>query len=435
MKYKSLPELKAHCEENGYSIGFSENTEVFAQKIKINETEMANRLAILPMEGNDADADGSPSSLTRRRYLRYAESGAALIWFEAVAVAWEGRASAHQQYLTTGNLEMFRQLVRQIKEEGLHKNGFVPCVIVQLTHSGRYSKPDGSPRPVIAVHNPVLDAKYNIPADYAPITDGELEKLEEDFVRSAALAREAGLDGVDLKASHGYLLCELLSGFTREGKYGGSYEGRTRFLKNIVHKVRKATSPDFLIASRITVWDAQPFPYGFGADSGGGSGPDFTEPARLIGELKELGVDLAGPTMGNPYLNPHINRPYDRGAYIPPEDPLFGTARFLDYTARIKKLAHAMPTVGAGYTYLRQYGVQAAAYALENGLIDMMGVGRQAFACPRLISDILENKKPDPGKLCVTCSKCTEIMRSGGQTGCPVRDPEIYLPIYRQYCK
>lgn len=435
MNFKTLTELKDYCDIKGYKIEFSENTELFSEKKKINQTELNNRFAILPMEGNDANEDGSPSTLTRRRYLRYAESGAALIWFEAVAVVREGRASLHQQYLTAENKEAFRELIREIKEEGLHKNGFVPCVIAQLTHSGRYSKPDGSPRPHIAAHNPVLDAKYNIPAACALITDAQLEKLEEDFVSSARLALEAGFDGVDLKASHGYLLCELLSGYKREGKYGNSYEGRTRFLKNITQKVRRATSPAFLIASRITVWDAQPYPYGFGMDKNGSDRPDFAEPVRLIKELRELGLDMIGPTMGNPYLNPHISRPFDKGAYAPPEDPLLGVSRFLDYTAQVKKMVPEVPVVGAGYTYLRQFGVQAAAYGLENGHIDMMGIGRQAFACPRMISDILEEIKPDPRKLCVACSKCTQIMRNGGQTGCPVRDPDIYLSIYRQYCK
>ena len=435
MNFKTLDELKTHCDANGYQINFSDNTELFSQKLKINQTELSNRFAILPMEGNDANEDGSPSTLTRRRYLRYAQSGAGLIWFEAVAVVREGRASPHQQYLTAENMESFRDLIREVKEEGLHKNGFTPCVIAQLTHSGRYSKPDGNPRPQIAARNPVLDAKYNIPESCVPVTDAQLQKLEEDFVSVALLAREAGFDGVDLKASHGYLLCELLSGYTREGKYGGSYEGRTRFLKNITQKVRRSTPPEFIIASRITVWDAQPYPYGFGMNQDGGMGPDFSEPVRLIKELKELGMDMIGPTMGNPYLNPHINRPYDKGAYEPPEDPLLGASRFLDYTAQVKKMVPEMPLVGAGYTYLRQFGGQAAAFGLENGHIDVMGIGRQAFACPRFFSDILEQKKPDPRKLCVVCSKCTQIMRSGGQTGCPVRDPEIYLSIYRQYCK
>ncbi len=434
MYFKTLNELIAHCEKNGFYIGFFGNMELFGQKLEINRTQLNNRFAILPMEGNDADEDGRPSTLTRRRYLRYAESGAGLIWFEAVAVVREGRASPHQQYLTAENMETFRSLVRQIKEEGFHKNGFAPCVIAQLTHSGRYSKPDGNPRPVIAARNPVLDEKYNIPGDYAPISDGGLEKLEADFVSCASLAKEAGFDGVDLKASHGYLLCELLSGFTREGKYGGSFDGRTRFLKNIVQKVRQATSPEFLLASRITIWDAQPYPYGFGAEPGG-HGPDFSEPIQLIRQLKELGLDLIGPTMGNPYLNPHINRPFDKGPYEPPEDPLFGAARFLNYTAQIKKAVPELPVAGAGYSYLRQFGIEAAAYGLQNGHIDIMGLGRQAFACPRIISDILEQKEPDSKKLCITCSKCTQIMRNGGQAGCPVRDPEIYLPIYRQYCK
>jgi 2,4-dienoyl-CoA reductase (NADPH2) len=435
MAYKTLQELKIHCESNGYKIGFSDDKEVFSKKKLVGKTVLQNSCAILPMEGNDANEDGSPSGLTERRYLRFAASGAALIWCEAIAVVREGRASPHQLFITPENIESFRALVDNIKKEGLRANGIEPCVIAQLTHSGRYAKPEGILKPIIAARSPLLDEKYSIPAEYPIIQDDELAALEEDYVRGAKLAQRAGFDGVDLKASHGYLLSELLSAFTREGIYGGSYEGRTRFLKNIIKKVRETTGLGFIIASRLSVYDSLPWPYGFGMKADGSSSPDIDEPVRLINEMKKLGVDFIGITMGNPYIYPHISRPYATGAYAPTEEPLVGVSRFLEYTAQVKKAVPEMPVVGAGYSYMGRFGAQAAAHELEAGHVDIMGIGRQAFAYPQFVRDVLDQKEPDAKKLCVACSKCTQIMRSGGPAGCVVRDAEVFMPIYRQYCK
>lgn len=435
MTFKTVRELRDYCRFNGYKIDFSDSKEVFSKKKTVGKTVLQNSCAILPMEGNDANGDGSPSALTQRRYLRFAASGAALIWFEAVSVVREGRASPRQLFLTNESIDSFRALIENIKEEGLRANGFAPCVIAQLTHSGRYAKPEGPPKPVIAAHNPLLDEKYSIPAEYPVIGDDALAALEEDFIRGAKLAQQAGFDGVDLKASHGYLLSELLSAFTREGIYGGSYEGRTRFLKNIIKKVRETVHPDFLVASRLSVYDSLPWPYGFGMKADGSANPEFEEPIRLIQEIRELGVDFIGITMGNPYIYPHVNRPFATGAYTPPEEPLAGVSRFLEYTAQVKQAAPSMPVVGAGFSYLGQFGAQAAAYELETGHMDIMGIGRQAFAYPQFVRDVLDQKEPDAKKLCVACSKCTQIMRSGGPAGCVVRDAEVFMPIYRQYCK
>ena len=430
--FKTLDEIKEYCSDEGVNIGFSGNTEIYKKSHEINGFKVDNSLAVLPMEGADALEDGSPGGLTRRRYLSFVRGGAGIIWFEAVAVVPEGRASMRQLHLHKDNVDAFRRLTDEVKEAALKQNGHAPMLVIQLTHSGRYSKPDGVSRPVIAAHNPVLDEKYGIAPDYPVVTDEALEALEDKFADTARLAQAAGFDAVDVKASHGYLLGELLGAHTREGRYGGGYAGRTRFIKNAAEKVKQAVDARITLASRLSLYDAMEPQYGFGAGPDGQ--PDLTEPVRLLRELYDIGVKLCAVTVGNPYLIPHVNRPYDNGPYVPPEPPVKGVERLLTLAAEAKAGVPEMAFIGAGYSWLKGFAVQAGAYALEIGHADFIGFGRQAFANPGFANDILETGEIAPGKTCITCTRCVELMRSMLPAGCVVRD-KMYARLYQQKIK
>ncbi len=428
----TIDDLKTYCEETQCAIGFSDKVSEFRKSRTIDGREVSNSIAILPMEGCDSQLNGSPGELTKRRYSRFAKSGAGLIWFEAISVVEEGRATNNQLFLKNSNVDDFEKIVTSTRQECNEYNGFNPILIAQLTHSGRYSKPLGAHVPVIATHNPVLDEKYNISSDYKLITDDELMKLEDEFVNVAMLAKSAGFDGVDLKACHGYLASELLSAYLRDGKYGGSYENRTRFLKNIVGKVKSAVGQDFLIAVRLGICDVFDYPHGFGVDKSNSTIADMTEPIKLVRELYDLGVRLVGTTVGNPYYNPHINRPYESGAYIPPEFPIKGVERHIRLTGELKRHVPEMKILGAGYSWLRQFAVNAGDYTLSEGLADFIGFGRQAFAYPEFANDIIKNGKLDKKKVCILCSKCSDVMRVPATTGCVIRDSKVYMTIYKK---
>lgn len=430
--FKTLEEMIGYCNEENVRIGFSANTDVYKKRHVINGFSIYNSLAVLPMEGADAQADGTPGELTRRRYMRFGLGGAGIIWYEATAVAEEGRASTHQLYLHKGSLDTFKRLTDEVKEASVKQNGYAPMLVVQLTHSGRYSKPKGVPAPVMAAHNPVLDKKFNIDPDYKPVTDAALEALEDRFAEAALLAEKAGFDGVDIKASHGYLLGELLGAHTRDGAYGGDYEGRTRFIKNATSKIKQAVRPDTTLVSRLSLYDAMEPRYGFGVGPDGQ--PDLAEPARLLQELYDLGVRICAVTVGNPYLIPHVNRPYDNGPYTPPEPPVKGVERLLSLTAATKAMVPDMAFIGAGYSWLKTFAVQAGAYALDNGHADFIGFGRQAFANPDFANDILKTGAIASNKTCITCTKCVELMRGMITTGCVVRD-KTYAKLYQQHIK
>lgn len=429
--YKSKQELIDKLDALGVSIPMSEDFGVLAQPVPIGSRTAPNAIAIQPMEGCDGTADGRPDELTKRRYDRFARSGAGLIWAEAVAVKNEGRANPRQLFLDEANLPAFQQFVSDIKETCMRENGFEPIVIMQATHSGRYSKPHGTPEPLIAYNNPIFEGDSPIPADRI-VSDDYLFALAEQFGTSAKLAERAGFDGVDIKCCHRYLNSELLSAYTREGAFGGSFENRTRLLRTGVKNAMDATGRDFIVTSRLNVYDGFPYPYGWGVAPEGGTAVDLSEPIQLVGMLhQELGMQLLDVTIGNPYFNPHVNRPYDGGPYVPDEHPLEGVARMYDCVGAIQKAYPSLAVISSGLSYLREYAADLAAGAVAQGYCKMAGFGREAFAYPQFPNDILHKGAMDPKQCCIACGKCTELMRAGSTAGCVIRDP-AYLPIYQR---
>ncbi|MBE6956517.1 MAG: flavin oxidoreductase/NADH oxidase [Ruminococcaceae bacterium] len=432
--YTTAQEFFAQNEGLGLNLPYSENTDLLAAPLSVGKLTIPNRLACQAMEGCDGTADGSPDELTVRRYDRFAAGGAGLIWFEATAVLPEGRANPRQLYIHKGNLDNFKRQVERIKETGLKTNGFEPVVIMQATHSGRYSKPEGTPAPLIAYNNPIFEGDSPISADRI-VTDDYLDTVRNALVEGSALAQQAGFDGVDIKACHRYLNSELLSAYHRPGKYGGSLENRTRLLREGIAGAMERCGGNFIVSSRMNVYDGFPRPYGFGV---GEDGTDFdpTEPVWLLKQLRRQGVELLNITMGNPYFNPHVNRPYTMGGYEPPEHPLTGVARMLHGIAALKREVPELKLICSAVTYLGVAAPNVVAAFVEQGGFDMGGFGRTVFAYPDFANDIVKTGGMDKNKLCICCSKCTEIMRTpGGTPGCVIRDRDVYLPIYNRQCK
>ncbi|MBR2281369.1 MAG: NADH:flavin oxidoreductase [Spirochaetales bacterium] len=431
--FKTIDEIRERTDQLGLEFGYDEDISVLGTPMKVGGLTAANRFAVLPMEGCDSNADGSPSQLVYDRYLKYAEGGFGLIWFEANAIVPEGRANELQMMLTASNVEKFRDLVRKVDDLCMQRHGFKPVKILQLTHSGRYSRPEGHrTRPIVPQHDPYLDKGNETIA-----SDEYLDSLPERYVISAMLAKEAGFDGVDIKACHRYLMNELLASHTRPGRYGGSFENRSRLLLDSIRAVRKALGDDFIVASRFNVFDAHPYPYGFGSARDDMWTFDPSEPVRLVREMVEAGVGLLSNSGGNPYyIYPQVTRPFDKSSYgipTPEEHPLESINRLFHLTEVVKKAAGDVPVIGNGYTWLRQFLPNAAAYNINAGRCDFVGLGRESFAYPDAPKDTLENGHMDPGKCCVTCSLCTQIMRDHGTTGCVVRNSAVYMPLYRKF--
>ncbi len=418
----------------GNPLPLSDDTSVLKEKVLLKGREIPNRLACQAMEGCDGTPSGEPDTLTRRRYERFSKGGAGIIWFEATAVLPEGRANPRQLYINENNLDAFKRQVEEIKTIAFRENGCEPLVIMQATHSGRYSKPNGVPEPLIAYNNPIFERDNPISKDRI-VTDEYLDRVGEALVTGAALAEKAGFDGVDIKCCHRYLNSELLSAFEREGRYGGALENRTRLLRESVKGAIATCGSNFIVTSRLNVYDGFPYPYGFGVKLDGSLSFDATEPVWLINELKSYGVELLNITMGNPYFNPHVNRPYSQGGYASPEHPLMGVARMLGGTAEIKRRVGDIKLICSALSFLGVAAPNVAAAYIKEGDFDFAGFGRTIFAYPDFANDILSNGGMDAKKCCICCSKCTEIMRKpGGTPGCVIRDKEVYLPIYKNLC-
>ena len=437
--FPNLDELRNKIAELDCHIELREELLALANPVPVGCKVTPNSIAILPMEGCDCDSDGTPTDLTRRRYLRFARGGAGLLWWEACTVVPEGRANPFHMMLTAENAEAFTALVREIKRECAkqHAGAEQPLHILQLTHAGRYSRPEGHKMtPIISHHDPILDSRIGIDESYPLVTDTYLDDLPRQYVKAALLAQECGFDGVDIKACHRYLIGELLASHHRRGKYGGSFENRSRLLLNIVKEVKKAVSKDFILAVRLNVYDAHPYPFGFGVKPQEGSTEfDFNEPLLLAKQLVDCGVQLIGTSAGNPYsVNPYVPRPFDTpalGAPTPPEHPLKGVERLFELTHKIQRAVGDIPVVGSGYSWLREFAPLAGAANLALDKCSFVGLGRLAFAYPDAPKEMLSSKM-NPEKVCVTCSKCTQIMRDHGQTGCVIRDHTVYAPLFKE---
>lgn len=459
--YKKLEELRQSAEALGL-VHFrlepdpARVREILARQVRLRSVALGNSIAIHPMEGCDGNPGGSPGELTWRRYGRFARGGAKLIWFEATAVCEEGRANTRQLWIHKKNAGEFARLlemVRRVHRESCGGGDLLEPL--QLTHSGRYSIPRRFP----ACHNPVVDQKTNTPPDHPVISDDELERLEDVFVEAARLAAEAGFRAIDIKATHGYLLSELLGAKLREGRYGGPLENRTRFIRNVIGKIRAALGDRLIFSMRLGCYEGVPYyrdpetgigmpyeyplpyPYGFGVDENDPLREDLTEVKRAIDWFKNWGIELLNVSMGSPYFNPHVGRPFekpDEGNYEQPEHPLIGVERHFRIAGELQTAFPDLPMVGTGYSWLQKYAVNAAAANIASGRIRVFGIGRGALAYPDFARDALEKGELDERRVCKTLTFCTYLMRQKdhplGQfpTGCPPFDKEVYGPIVKQ---
>lgn len=458
-RYRSLAELEADARRLGADVTFEASLDAVFRPVPVGDRVAGNAFAIHPMEGCDGEAGGAPGELTLRRWQRFGDGGAKIIWGEATAVHPGGRANPRQLYLHTGTLAAFRSLVAATREAHRRRQGRDDDLLIglQLTHSGRYSH--GAP--VIAYHHPLLDPRTRGGSSLAPISDDELDRLQDRFVEAALLARDAGFDFVDIKLCHGYLLHELLSARRREGKYGGDLENRMRFPRLVLRRIREEAGKGLLLASRLNVFDGLPYAAdpatgvgvpdaaalpcdcAFGVAAADPSQPDLAEPVAVARMLQEEGAVLLNVTIGTPYTNPHIGRPYERpsiGSYVSPEHPLAGVDRHFRLAGEMQRALPDLAVVGTGYSWLQRWLGAAAESNLRRGRMRIAGVGRCAIAYPEFVNDLRERGAMDPRKVCLADSKCSDLMRAKGNeagqfaAGCVPRD-RVYAALYRDAVK
>ncbi len=451
-KYKSVNDLEEENRRLGLDLRFSEDVSVLEMPVTVGGRRVGNRWCIHPMEGCDGEPDGRPGPLTYRRYERFGGGGAKLIWGEACAVVPEGRANPRQLWIHADNWGDFARMVERCRAAHRAACGDDGDLLIglQLTHSGRYCYD----QPRIVTHDPLLVGRHRVTADTPLVTDAELERLVEAYATAAVLAARAGFDFIDIKQCHRYLLSELLGARNRSGRFGGSFENRTALPRLILEAVRAALPPQVLLATRLNVYDGIPYqadgrpvpyrlplPNGWGLHSDDPLRYDLTEPLRWIEQMRQCGVVLVNVSMGNPYAQPHIGRPFEYpppDGYEAPEHPLVGVDRHFRATAAVQAAFPELAVVGTGYSYLQQFVPQAAAANVRDRRVTFAGLGRAALAQPDLPLQVRLHGQPDRKRLCRTFSYCTALMRAKdhplGQfpTGCPPFDKEVYGPIWQE---
>jgi len=448
---KSAAQFRALLDDLDLSLGFDAELDLkaepsLASPLSWSGGTIDNRFCILPMEGWDATTDGQPTALTHERWRKFGISGAKLMWGgEAVAVREDGRANPNQLLMNDANMSSLESLRSTLLDAHVDAFGSSDGLLIglQLTHSGRFARPNEKAKlePRIAYRHPVLDSKFEINSDEPILSDDDLSQLVDDFVFAAVRAAKLGYEFVDVKHCHGYLGHELLSGFDRPGRYGGSFENRTRFLCEVVDGIR-AEAPQLAIGTRVSIFDYVPYEPGedkvgvpaadaeyrhaFGGD-GTGLGFNLREPHQLMELLKQKGIQLVCTTAGSPYYNPHIQRPAifpPSDGYQPPEDPLIGVARQIEATAQLKQQHPDLIFVGSGYSYLQEWLPHVGQFAVRSGLVDSIGLGRMVLSYPNLPADVLSGNKMQRKKICRTFSDCTTAPRNGLVSGCYPLDPD-----------
>ncbi len=466
---KSAAEFKARLAQLGIDLPCDEALQTGAASplaaavtgVTFQGRTIGNRWAIHPMEGWDATPDGRPTDDVRRRWRRFGESGAKLIFGgEAMAVRPDGRANPNQLILSRAHVADLISLREELESAHRAKHGSIAGLVIgfQLTHSGRFCRPVDKKvfEPRVAFRHPLLDERFGVTRDDQVFTDAELDDLIGDFVRAARVAHEAGAHFVDLKHCHGYLLHEFLGAHTRPGRYGGSFENRTRLLREIIRGIRADGNPIDL-AVRLSAFDWVPFRpdpaqsapgrpgpgipveyqhllpyrYGFGVNPDRPIEADLTETHLFAALCAELGVKLLNLSAGSPYYNPHLQRPAaypPSDGYQPPEDPLVGVARQMHGVRAVREglctweAAHPGSTrpvlIGTAYSYLQEYLPHVAQAAVREGWTDLVGLGRMVLSYPELPADALQRGELAPRLICRTFSDCTTAPRNGLPSGC-----------------
>ncbi len=449
---KTAAQFEAHVASLGVALPFEPTLEAapdspLARSIDSSAGAAGNRFCILPMEGWDGTPDGRPTDLTRRRWRRFGESGAKLIWGgEAFAVRHDGRANPNQLCLGPSSeadlVQLRDDLLEGHRAAGLDTHDLV--IGLQLTHSGRYSRPDADhkPKPLAAYAHPVLDRRVSPSGPVPILSDDDLDDLSDRLVQAAVLAQRAGFTFVDVKHCHGYLGHELLSAHTRAGRFGGDFASRTRLLRQTVDGIRR-DAPGLAVGVRLSAFDTSPFRKGaddigepevpqadyahaFGRWDGTDASPDLSDAREFLALLVDLGIDLVCLTAGSPYYNPHIQRPATfppSDGYQPPEDPLKGVARQIAATATLAREFPQLRIVGSAYSYLQDWLPHVAQAVVRSGGAAFVGLGRMVLSYPDLPLDVLRGHPLKRKAICRTFSDCTTGPRNGLVSGCYPLDP------------
>lgn len=389
------------------------NNKALLEPIRIGNHLLPNRFAINAMEGTDADDNGNPTELTYQRYAKFFEGGASFIDLEAITCQKECVSSLHQLSILPENEEALTKFVAYLKNIN-RDNVFV----FQLTHAGELGNPHFS-KALRVTKEPLPGFEH---AEL--IGEKEVDQIIKEIVRGAVIAHNAGADGIDLKLCAGYLGSQILRPFNKKDwKYGGSWKNRKQFALDLVDQIKEAVNdPNFIIGSKISLYEG--FPGGQGTMGPDSAVMDLTESIDLIKSLEEHGASYVLTTCGAPAHTLNLVKPDKSDPYIAYLGPYF--QKVCRDTLKPETVV-----IGGGYSIFRdgnQPGFHAVAQEknsiffwgnklIEDGVTDMIALGRQSLRDPFVPKKYAEGKENDIN-WCTGCDKCSLLLISDQYTGC-----------------
>jgi len=377
--------------------------------IKIGKKTAANRFVINAMECCDSDKQGNPTENTYERYTNLFNGKAGLIDLEAITVTYENRGRDTQLSIMPHNEPALAKFVASLR-----KVNDKPLFIFQLTHAGELSHPDFSRRVCV---KPL----HGFGGDL--LSEADIERILGEFVQAAKICHQVGADGVDLKLCHGYLGSQILRPYNdRKWKYGGSWENRSRFAFELIERVtREVNDPNFLIGSKVSVWEG--FPGGCGSAGPDSSVMDLTESIALVKGLEERGAAYILQSAGSPSITLALSQPDKK---IPDYAYLHHT-----FSKTLKdNLKPETVVIGSAYSIFRdgKNALQAVEQEkntllywgdknIRDGVVDMVALGRQSLADPFTPVKLMEGREPEV-KWCTADDHCIELLIRQRNVGC-----------------
>ena len=353
------------------------------QPIRIGTLEIPNRI-LMPSIGTLFSTDQKLNERHYRFYERRAQGGAGVIVAGPVAVDYLGGGLIVLSLTEDSAIPDFKELADRVHAQGSK-------IFIQLFHGGRYTFSmmiNGKQ----AVAPSAVRSRYT-GEEPREITSEEIEQVQEAFAQAARRAREAGIDGVEIIGSAGYLISQFLSPVTnqREDEYGGSFENRSRFPVETIEKVRAAVGPDYPVTIRVAGND---FIHG---------GNTNDDQARYCQMFEKAGVDAINVTGGwHEAFVAQLTMEVPRGGYA--------------YLAGGIRRSVDIPVIASN----RITDPYIAERILKEGLADMVALGRVLIADPDWSLKAREGR-PEEIRPCVGCLQgCMDRIFTGNPLCCLV---------------
>jgi len=354
--------------------------------VALGKKTMRNRIMMAPMESrlNTQHGDTTPALIDY--YSERAKGGAGAVVVENTYV---DDKSSRSGFVSSGLYNDHMIAGKSLLAEAIKEHGAI--AILQLSHGGPQANPQANDSPILV---PSALENMDLGKAHIELTVEMIHELEEAFAQAARRAWQAGFDGVELHAAHGYLLSSFLSPHKnkRSDSYGGSAENKTKIIVEIIDRIRGLTPPGFIIGVRMNAFD--------GVD-GGVTVNDACQTARILQDSVDYlsisaGIgEVAGRVMIPPlYIATPVN------------------------LAQIKKVAECIEnTLVFG---VAGFDEKSADSALEEGWLDGVVMGRALIADPELPKKLREGRVEDIRPCCRGNEGCFSRLLKASPMRCEV---------------